>query len=128
METRGDEQTGNVNPSRTSGAFQSLAGFDPDASLATDQVELIVAAWRRGERPTAEDFLASHPDPGAEATIRLIFEEYCLRREAGMEVDSTEITRRFPQWRAELQVLFECHRLMGPGAGPILLPEPGEDL
>ena len=58
--------------------------LDPSGSLATQQVDLMVAAWRRGERPLAEDFLARHPELGEDAAIRLIYEEVCLRREVGL--------------------------------------------
>ncbi len=58
----------------------------------------MVAAWRRGERPPAEEILARHPELGDDAAIRLIYEEVCLRQEAGHQVDPAEIARRFPQW------------------------------
>lgn len=95
-------------------------------SLATEQVDAMVAAWRRGERPLVEDFLASHPDLGDEAVIRLVYEEFCLRQEAGLAVDPAEFVRRFPQWRDELEVLLDCHRLMESGPPPIVLPSVGE--
>jgi hypothetical protein len=38
------------------------ASFDTSGSLATQQVQQMVAAWRRGERPLAENFLACHPE------------------------------------------------------------------
>ena len=59
-----------------------------------------------------------HPELGDEAAIRLIYEEVCLRQEAGLEVDPAEIAGRFPQWRTELAVLLDCQRLMDSGAGP----------
>ena len=86
--------------------------LDPSGSLATRQVDEMVAAWRRGERPLAEDFLARHPELGEDAAIRLIYEEVCLRQEAGLAVDYEEIARRFPRWRQELEVLLDCQRLM----------------
>ncbi len=52
-----------------------------------EQVDEMVAAWRRGERPLAEEFLARHPELGEDAAIRLIYEEVCLRQEAGLAVD-----------------------------------------
>ena len=69
------------------GAAQVVEGpasFDTSGSLATQQVEMMVAAWRRGERPLAEDILARHPELGDEAAIRLIYEEVALRQEVGL--------------------------------------------
>src|SRR5579864_2361589 len=108
-------------------AFERLSRFDPADSLATQQVDEMVAAWHRGERPLAEEFLARYPELGDEAAIRLVYEEFCLRQEAGLEVDTSEIARRFPQWHAELQVLLDCHRMMEPAPALAALPSVGED-
>jgi serine/threonine protein kinase len=97
-------------------------------SLGTRQVEELVAAWRRGERIRAEDVLARHPELGDEAAIRLIYEEACLRLEAGLPVDPAEVARRFPRWREELEALLECQVRLRPGAGPAAFPEVGEVL
>ncbi|MBV8313750.1 MAG: tetratricopeptide repeat protein [Planctomycetaceae bacterium] len=104
------------------------SGLDRSGSLATEQVEAMVAAWRRGERPQAEVFLARHPGLGDEAAIRLIYEEVCLRQEAGLEVDPAEILGRFPKWRAKLEILLDCHRLMEPPRSPAATPDEGEVL
>jgi tetratricopeptide (TPR) repeat protein len=84
--------------------------------------------WRAGDRPRAEDYLAGHPELGAVpgAAAELIYEEICLREEAGQPVASSEIRRRFPQWSAELHALLDCHRaLEADGAEPVF-PTPGE--
>ncbi len=99
----------------------------PDPSVSREVGEM-VAAWRRGERPRAEDFLAGRPGLGDEGAIRLIFEEYCLRQESGLEVDPVDFARRFPRLWPELEMLLECHRLMEPGSIPAALPGVGEDL
>jgi serine/threonine protein kinase/tetratricopeptide (TPR) repeat protein len=88
----------------------------------------MVAAWRRGERPLAEDILARHPALGDDAAIRLIYEEFCLRQEAGEEVNPAEIARRFPQWRDELAVLLDCQRLMESAPARVIFPHVGEML
>ncbi len=79
----------------------------------------MVAAWRRGENPAAEAFLERHPELSAESALRLIHEEVCLRQEAGLEVVPAEVARRFPKWRAELELLVDCQRLLRlqPAAG-----------
>jgi len=104
--------------------------IEPDASgsLATRQVDQMVSAWRRGERPLAEEFLALYPELGDEAAIRLIYEEVCLRLEAGMAVDPAEIAARFPRWREELEALLDCQLRMHDTPSAPVFPEVGEVL
>jgi eukaryotic-like serine/threonine-protein kinase len=93
-------------------------------------MEEFVAAWERGERPPAEVFLDRHPrlNSQPEAAIRLIYEEVCFRQGEGQEVRLSELVRRFPRWRAELEVLLDCDRLLGAAAGPPATPAVGETL
>jgi serine/threonine protein kinase/tetratricopeptide (TPR) repeat protein len=104
--------------------------LDPSGSLATRQVDEMVAAWRRGERPLAEEFLARHPELGEDAAIRLIYEEVSLRHEAGLAVDPAEIIGRFPRWRRELEALLDFQRLIEakPPASAPAFPAQGDVL
>jgi serine/threonine protein kinase/tetratricopeptide (TPR) repeat protein len=110
----------------TAAALEARMSFDTSGSLATQQVEEMVAAWRRGERPLAEDFLARHLDLGREGAIRLIFEEVALRQELGLEVNLEDIVRRFPHWREELAILLDCQRLMESKPPDAVFPRVGE--
>ena len=92
------------------------------------QVAAMSAAWGRGEAASAADVLARHSDLDAEAAIRLIYEEACLRREAGLEVDTAEIMARHPRWADELRDLFDCDRLFRASGAPVAFPEAGETL
>jgi serine/threonine protein kinase/Flp pilus assembly protein TadD len=111
----------------SSRSSQWLPRSDATESPVTGELEAMAAAWRRGERPRAEEFLARHPRLEDEDAIRLIYEEVCLRQERGEEAVSTEILRRFPRWESELALLFDCNRLLrtSPEAH---FPEVGEDL
>ena len=97
------------------------------STLASDRSELAEAAslgeqlaremrqrWRRGERPTAEEYLAQFPElrQSAEAAIDVIYEEFCLRQAAGETDVANDVLRRFPEWRAPLQVMLDCHRVL----------------
>ena len=104
-----------------------LSGQTAD-SPASGQVDALVDAWRRGDRLPAETFLEAHPGLDDEAAIRLVFEEYCLREEAGIEADPADFARRFPGLWPDLEMLFECHRLIEAGSSPVVLPGVGEDL
>jgi serine/threonine protein kinase len=97
-------------------------------ALAARLVQEMVEGWRRGARPLAEDFLERHPELRVrpEAAIDLIYEELCLRQEHGQEVSAEELLARFPQWRAELELLLDCQRLLGPPRLAPPFPAAGE--
>src|ERR1700752_793489 len=96
-----------VSSSLTKAAAEALA-----AQLSEDMIQ----RWRQGERPLPEDFLARHPAlwEHPEAASDLIYEELCLRQEYGPQVPLEQVLGRFPQWRPQLEVLFDCQRLLGP--------------
>ena len=88
----------------------------------------MAAAWARGERIDVEEILKQHPDLKTEHAVRLVYEDLCLRREAGEDVSTAEVVSRFPQWRDELELLLDCDRLLGPLSRTAILPEVGEQL
>jgi len=106
------------------------ASSSETASLLERVLREMAAAWQRGERAPAEDYLNRYPDlrDDPEAAVRLVYEEFCLRQECGQEIASEELTRRFPQWAAELSVLLDCHRLMQSRVTPPIFPQPGDAL
>src|SRR4051794_12756081 len=75
---------------------------DADA-LAGHLADELAVAWRRGERPPVEDFLAHDPALRGrpEVVLRLLRQEVCLRQEAGEEVRASELARRFPDLKDE---------------------------
>lgn len=113
-----------VGSRRSTHAEAGDTGFAP-VSSASRQIALMVEAWRRGERPLAEEILDQHPELSDEDAVRVIFEEFCLREELGVDADPADIVRRFPQWGNELEVLIDCHRLMESNTTAIF-PEVGE--
>jgi serine/threonine protein kinase/tetratricopeptide (TPR) repeat protein len=86
------------------------------ARLADEMAE----SWRQGKCAGAEAFLALHPDlwNHPEAAVDLIYEEVCLRQDYGQEVSREEILRGFPQWRAQLEILLDCHEILEVGSAP----------
>jgi eukaryotic-like serine/threonine-protein kinase len=92
------------------------------------QVAEMASAWTRGEQLTASEVLRRHPDLGPEAPVRLIFEEVCLRREAGLEVDTSEVVARYPRWGDEVRALLDCDRLLRPSGAIAECPDVGETL
>jgi serine/threonine protein kinase/tetratricopeptide (TPR) repeat protein len=95
---------------------------------ASREVEALISAWGRGVEATALDVLDGRAEIDTESAIRLIYEETCLRREAGQDVGTDEIVARFPRWGAELRDLFECDRLIRSRRDVARYPEAGEVL
>ncbi|MFO0909832.1 MAG: serine/threonine-protein kinase [Isosphaeraceae bacterium] len=89
------------------------------------QVEALVSAWERGDEHPAAAILARFPEIAAEPAVRLIYEEYCLRREAGLDVDPNALLACYPQWAAEIQAVLSADRLLGPVAR---FPQVGESV
>lgn len=100
----------------------------PEEALASEVAQAMAIAWRNGERPKVEDLLLLHPGLASapRAVLRLISEELCLRQEAGESPRVEEFLGRFPQWRAELELLLACHDLFEAPPAPLDFPRPGE--
>lgn len=98
------------------------------SSPASEAARQLAAAWRDGRRLSVEDLLVRNPPLAAspKAALRLISEELLLRHEAGEVVDAAEVVARFPQWRAELEVLLACHELFEAPVAVLDFPQPGE--
>jgi serine/threonine protein kinase len=70
---------------------------------------------RAGGPCGAEEFLADYPAAAAstEAALELVYTEYVVREELGQRPDSADRLRRFPQWRDDLQQLFQVDSAAG---------------
>lgn len=115
-------------PGSTAGVHEP--GLDVASAWISEQVEALADALRRGEPMPVEELIARHPSTDDETTIRLIYEDVCLRRDAGQEVRTDEVIGRFPRWKDELAILLGCDRLLrpvSPGAG-VSWPEAGSEL
>ena len=100
----------------------------PESEWISRQVRAMAEAWARGEQLTAQELLKQHSALSTEQAIRLVYEEVCLRREAGEQVSTAEVVTRFPQWKNELELLLSCDRLLWPLSGAPEFPEIGESL
>jgi serine/threonine protein kinase/Flp pilus assembly protein TadD len=123
-------------------AIPSNARLDP-AGQATDDdpvsrlAEEMIHRWHTGDRVHVEEFLDRQPDlwHRAELALQLIYEEVCLRHEdcsgsaftSWDDVDE-DVLKRFPQWRQQLEVMLECHRLLEQPIAAPRYPEAGETL
>src|SRR5262245_1500754 len=83
------------------------------SSLVERLAEEMRRRWHQGERPGAEEFLRRHGLEDCPAAIAgLVYEEVCLREEAGQADASALVLRRFPRWAAELRVLLDCRLVL----------------
>jgi serine/threonine protein kinase/tetratricopeptide (TPR) repeat protein len=110
-------------------AGMSLGGEENcSGGWVSRQVEAMIAAWGNGTEITAREVLDGRAEVDSESAIRLIYEETCLRREAGQQLGTAEVLARYPRWASELQALFECDRLIRSPRGIAHFPELGEML
>ncbi|HTQ39323.1 MAG TPA: serine/threonine-protein kinase [Pirellulales bacterium] len=100
-----------------------------DARLAATLDEM-AAQWHAGQARTAEQWLAERPElaADAEAAVRVVYEEFCLREERGERVESAEYYRRFPQWQDALAVVLDCHQLLRAPNEATQFPTAGQQL
>lgn len=79
-------------------------------SLAREMIE----RWRSGAPPDAAGFLSANPEVRDRKSLAmdLIYEEYCLRNEAGETLVPSTFCRKFPAYRQSLQRLLDVHQFL----------------
>ncbi|WP_435018012.1 protein kinase domain-containing protein [Tundrisphaera sp. TA3] len=96
-------------------------------------------ALRRGDgQPARAEWYQDHvPDLTGEMFVALLYEEYCLRAEAGERADQSEYLGRYPEHAERLRELFEIHDLIASRpstlpyespAGPVAFPRTGQTI
>jgi serine/threonine protein kinase/Tfp pilus assembly protein PilF len=93
-------------------------------------IEEMIRRWRIGEQPVAEDFLDCSPGlwNKPEEALEIIYEEMCLRNEYRQPATLEQYLQRFPQWAAQLRVLFECQHVLGSDTASLHVSGPGESI
>jgi eukaryotic-like serine/threonine-protein kinase len=88
-------------------------GAAPPAATASSHelFDAIVDRWRDGEPPDTDAALARHPEIAGQKSLLLdlLFEEFCLRVEAGQSPSVGEYCRRYPAYQASLRKQFLVH-------------------
>lgn len=78
------------------------------------RVSDVISMWRDGQRPDARRFIDQHPEVrSAQAlVIDLAYEEFCLRQEAGEQVDTEKFVANFPTAQHALARMLDVHGVM----------------
>jgi hypothetical protein len=89
----------------------------PAALLELLRIDL---ALRRGarERVFVEWYRDRYPELGGESLMALLYEEYCLREEAGESPEAAEYAARFPAVAASFRDVLDIHSLVRPDQAP----------
>jgi serine/threonine protein kinase len=84
-------------------------------SLVRQRVSEAISLWRRGQRPDARQFIEQHPEVRAAQSlvVDLAYEEFCLRQEAGEQLDTERFLANFPTVQHSLARMLDVHGVMG---------------
>src|SRR5437868_10471357 len=85
-----------------------LAGGAVPATTLAAVVAEMAQGLRSCQRPFVEELLDRYPDLAATTTavLKLIHEEFCLRRQHGCPAEREDFFQRFPELRDQLEVLL----------------------
>ena len=85
-----------------------------ESSTAESLVRAVIDRWRGGAPPDAAGFLSANQEVRDHKSLvmDLIYEEYCLRNEAGETLVPSTFCRKFPTYRQSLQRLIDVHQFL----------------
>ena len=98
--------------------FLGLAnGLAADSEMAMSFSQELIARWRRHKKPDTSEVLSAYPGLARckRAVVDLAYEEYCLRIEAGEDLDWVDFCQRFPEVEDSLQRRIAVHLALGDG-------------
>ncbi len=127
-ETKDQEPVADAGVNHVPAAGGNHSDGSPNSMLASI-LERMAEQWRAGSGRPAELWLAEFPQLAEhpEDAVRVVYEEFCLREEHDEHPETEQYYRRFPQWRDQLAVVLQCHKLFGEDDPP-RFPEPGQCL
>jgi serine/threonine protein kinase len=105
-----------------------------DRPSASDLLKSILAVqkqrWAKGEKVPAEEFQKQHPllFANQDPLLDLIYNEVCLREQAGERPKLPEYQQRFPELSEALRVQFEVHQAIQEDADSTRSVIPGYEL
>jgi len=87
-------------------------GQRPGVLLALLRADLVLR-WKAQEPCPIEWYRDRYPELDSESLVGLLYEEYCLREEAGESPEAADYWARFPDIAASFQEVLEIHDLFG---------------
>ena len=90
-------------------------------------LDVLRTRFRESSEFTVDDLFREFPESKSRPTdtVELIYEDYCLRRESGIDVSAKEFLHRYSPWKSKLEVVFECDRVFN-DTSDVRFPEPGD--
>jgi serine/threonine protein kinase/Tfp pilus assembly protein PilF len=82
------------------------------ALLALLRADLVLR-WKAREQCPIERYRASYPELDGESLVALLYEEFCLREEAGEAPQAVDYWARFPDIAESFREVLEIHGLFG---------------
>jgi serine/threonine protein kinase/tetratricopeptide (TPR) repeat protein len=97
-------------------------------ALCTLLLNKLVTAWERGDPISAREIIDAEPRIDDETAVELIYEELHRQRDAGYDVRTEEVLRKYARFREPLEALFAFDRMLGGQQLRPDFPSPGESL
>lgn len=75
--------------------------------------------YRNGESPAVAEYLDRYPElrDYNDRMVSLIYEEFCLRKDANEDVGIESFCDRYPEWKKAVASQLKCHLLINEAAG-----------
>ncbi|APW60731.1 protein kinase domain-containing protein [Paludisphaera borealis] len=99
-------------------SWTEAAGF-PGARLAVFRTDMSLR-WEAGQRPEADWYIQHFPELGEDTIVALIYEEFCLREEAGETPQPSAFLSRYASFSESLRRVLDIHLLVGSGSASAL--------
>lgn len=120
-----DPTSNSLQPQKVSFEIKSVSVTDDDPKIQ-ELLDLIINSWIKNNPVSVEEILKSNPGLSDESAVRLIYEEYYLQKDAGIDVKSKEVLAKYPDYQSQLQALFHFEHLLDDSELSHALPEPGD--
>ncbi len=108
----------------------SFSSGTPRTWVGANSVAMVrlVESWERGDPIPVAELIAGMTRIDSSTAVELIYEEMHLKRDAGIEVRTSEVVRQFPEYSEPLRAVMQFDRLLDAAGARRRFPNPGERL